>query len=270
MAMADYSDCYHGQTALQQMSQDMENQSTQPSSITSRQSSADYDTNPRVCSNDKFSAKFEAPVKISDSQKYKLAAEQVYQDQRSSSSFMSKLNSWFAEAEETHQNAEYPERFAMLPQTVNDMSLEQHLEALSNQYAGHISNSEDEIKILDSQISMSVDSVDLPRESECDKISISFPASSFSSEYFKECLEITENEVCQSGLNFMQKLGKMMWHKSWDTAKIRIKYNNEPIFPVRTTMDYLWMLYEGSDARVKLINEHHDFNRQKSIDVYID
>lgn len=93
MAMADYSDCYHGQTALQQMSQDMENQSTQPSSITSRQSSADYDTNPRVCSNDKFSAKFEAPVKISDSQKYKLAAEQVYQDQRSSSSFMSKLNS---------------------------------------------------------------------------------------------------------------------------------------------------------------------------------
>lgn len=208
--MADFDGSYHFGMTCHQMSQDMENQSTQPSSLISRQSSGEYMSEERVCSNGKISAKCNAPVKTCDTQKYKLAAEQIYRDQISKPSFISRLNNCYNNQTEKQMNSEYEERSCLFTHKGNDMSLEDHLEALSNRYSRQKSNSQDYIKIFDSQVSMSVDSEELPNESECTKLTITLPASTTCADYFKECFDLTENAVNESGSNFIQRLNKLL------------------------------------------------------------
>ena len=114
------------------------------------------------------------------------------------------------ETQEFHYEVGYSDRLTMLPQTSNDLSLEQHLDRLSQQFLRQDSNYQDEIRILDSHISMSVDSNEFSLESDCDKINISLPSSFNKKEYLLECLGITESESSQTGINFMQRLSTML------------------------------------------------------------
>lgn len=258
--MTDFDDGYWPQTLCRQMSQDMENQSTQPSSIMSRQSSVQVSLDGQVWSDNKFSAKWGAPLKFTDRQKYKQASEEINRELTSRPSFLSRLN----------DTVEHPESFSMLRDNNDDMSLEQSLEALSGRYRRRESNFQNEISIIDSHLSMSLDSLDLPRDYDWDRVNITFQNSNNWSDYLKECLELASNSNDDNSAKFyFQKLNKILWQKSGDCLRVKIKLNDEPVFPLKTTMEYLCHRYENSKSKIKAANESGTHNRQLSIDVYV-
>lgn len=142
-------------------------------------------------------------MKTSESQKYKLAAQQVYNDQVRKPSFISRLNECCASSEDREGTTHFPERFTMLPQTPDDMSLEQHIEALTKKYSDNTRSRQNELKMININAKM-------PIEAITDKISITFPASFNCFDNLRECLDITENKFNQSGSNFIQKLSKVL------------------------------------------------------------
>jgi hypothetical protein len=258
--MTDFDDGYWPQTICRQMSQDMENQSTQPSSLGSRQGSVQLSSDGQEWSQNKFSAKCGAPIKFWDRQIYKEAAQELGREQASKSSFLSRLN----------DTVEHPERYSMMQDSNDDMSLEQSLEALSGGYKSCDTDLQNEIRIIDSHVSMSLDSPDFQTDSDWDRINITFQNSKNCGDYSKECLDLASNSNDGDSAKFyFQKLSKILWHKTGDCLRVKIKLNDEPVFPAKTTIEYLCWRYETSKAKIKAANERNSSYRQLSIDVYV-
>ena len=77
-------------------------------------------------------------------------------------------------------------------------------------------------------------------EMECDRVSITFTSSQQQTELFPGYPDLVkETQTDESSSVFFQKLNNILTTKLGEGCKTRIKVNNEPIFPVKTTIDYL-------------------------------
>ena len=112
--------------------------------------------------------------------------------------------------------------------------------------------------------------IDDQKEQSWDQVNILFTPSQFQSEYFKEFNEITRvgtlNELCSG---FFQRFNKLILDKPSESCKTVIKVNLEPVFPLRTTVDYLWSLYDGVQIKVAEIKEQRTNKNQSSVSIFI-
>ena len=108
------------------------------------------------------------------------------------------------------------------------------------------------------------------KENDYDRVIISLNISQFNSEYFRNFIELIKS-VSQNKLssNFFQKLDNLLKQKHTESSKTVIKINNEPVFPLKTTIEYLCKIYEGTSIKVKKIRECNGYTKNHSIEIFI-
>lgn len=212
-------------------------------------------TAPSCWGTNSFSAKFEAPVKKSKRDHYKNLLKDFDRKEFSGKAFMSKLNKWDNEQIQT----------SVFNDKDIEMSLESHLENLSRQYRAknkkvsktEKENSEDlHMKIQNNSKSgkglrMTLQS----RRRYYQKlkkantsICVSFSAALKHLDLERYLKLFKDQRGSNTSLeNFFKIFGKDFWESG---TIISIRVNDEPIFPVKTTLDYLWSQYKNSKARV--------------------
>ena len=108
------------------------------------------------------------------------------------------------------------------------------------------------------------------KERSCDKIQITFSSSQLQSDYYKEFIELIKSDpLNEFGSSFFQRLNQLIAQKPIESIKTVIKLNCEPVFPLKTTIDYLCLIYEGTSVKIHKINKKKSNNSQFSIDIFI-
>lgn len=108
------------------------------------------------------------------------------------------------------------------------------------------------------------------KESDFDKVSISFNPSQFNSEYFKSFAELARSvSLNELSCNFFQNLSSLIKQKPSESSKTVIKINNEPVFPLKTTIEYLCQVYEGSSTVLRDIRECNNSNKNCSVEILV-
>lgn len=237
---------------------DMGNQSTQASSIDSASTLSRESSITSANCKPKISAKYVAPKKQPNRRKFKEMLKNIDRKEFSGSAFMGKLNDAAGDSDS----------FSMLPDQEDDMSLDDHIDALAKQYSTEVHTPEDNdfgISNLNfgvpndkthnqvaNKAAIGLRARKVLNEPYCDQVRISIGCSRIES--IPDLMELTKrtnlNELSSS---FFQKLNKVFTQKSAEVPNAMVKINNEPIFPVKTTMDYLCSIYKGSQARIKKI-----------------
>lgn len=234
---------------------DMENCSTQASSLESSQVLTRESSTASWTSQTNFSAKFAAPMKQVESNKFKDLLKGINRREFSGKSFLQRLN----EAEE------WGDDFTLLPEQDEDMSLEQHLEALTNWYVA-----EDEITQNENNFSEDLELKIVPKSYFGKGIQLILQSQKRSSHYYGSYSDrvsitmppnIKHSDLCKKGsllrqfpngemlcVEFFQKFSKEYWDKG---LNIVVKVNDEPIFPAKVTLDYLCRAYQNNNAKVK-------------------
>lgn len=236
---------------------DMENCSTQASSLQSTQIVNKDELNDDISSCNSFSAKFAAPAKHSKRGYYKELLKDFNRKEFSGEAFIKKLNKW----EDKDQN------LTLIQDQDDNMSLESHLETLSSRYTTNNkilrknkNYGEDlQMKIIPKsyfakgvQIVIQTKRRYYQKTKKCStSISITMPSSFKQSDLLKNESLFKQNRAGdQTCFEFFNRFNKEYWDKG---LNIVVKVNDEPIFPTKMTLDYLWSLYESSESRISLI-----------------
>jgi predicted DNA binding CopG/RHH family protein len=189
--------------------------------------------------------------------KYKNLLKDFDRDEFGGKNFMKRLN-----RVENEENA-----YSSLTDKVDEMSLDQHLECLSNRYLSNnnipqnkISTAEDlEMRVI--PMSLFSPNIQMVLEGKrvyyqtvkkgTMKIKISLPAIINNYEFSKFTSFLKkELESAVTCFDFFQKFNKEFLEKG---LNIKIKVNKEPILPAKTTLEYLLKLYESSEAKIKFV-----------------
>lgn len=236
---------------------DMENYSTKASSLDSSQNQIYEPRSPRWTSREKSSKKYVAPWKLLNRRKYKNLLKDFNRDEFGGKNFMKRLDR--AEKEE---NA-----YSSLTDKVDEMSLDQHLECLSNRYLSNnnipqnaISTAEDlEMRVI--PMSLFSPNIQIILDGKrvyyqtvkkgTMKVKISLPAIINNYEFSKFTSFLKkELESSMTCYDFFQKFNREFLEKG---LHIKIKVNKEPILPAKTTLEYLLKLYKSSEAKIKFV-----------------
>lgn len=234
---------------------DMENCSTQASSLESSQVLTRESSTTSWTSQPNFSAKFAAPVKQIESNKFKDLLKGINRREFSGKSFLERLNA----------ADDWSDNYTLIPDQDEDMSLEQHLEALTNWYAAgdQFSQNENnfsedlELKVVPKSYFGKGIQLILQNQKHIsgyygeysDRISITMPSNFKHSDLYKQgslLKQFPSGEM--SCFEFFQKFSKEYWDKG---LNIIVKVNNEPIFPAKVTLDYLCRSYQNNNAKIK-------------------
>jgi hypothetical protein len=236
---------------------DMENCSTQASSLQSTQTFNKDELNGEQITCNSFSAKFAAPTKHSNRGYYKGLLKDINKKEFSGDTFMNKLNKW----DNKGQN------FIMLQDQDDNMSLETHLETLSSRYTTNSNNlrkdksyGEDlQMKIIPKSLFAKGVQIAIQTKRRyyqktkkwTTSINITMPSNVKQSELLKNDSLFKPNRAGdQTCFEFFRRFNREYWDKG---LNILIKVNDEPVFPAKMTMDYLCSLYKNSDTRLSLI-----------------
>lgn len=233
---------------------DMENWWSQVSSQEMSQQLTRESSTATWGSQDSFSAKFRAPVKQSNTRKYRLM-KGFDKEIISATEFLNKLN----------DTEKQQEDFSLLDDHEDEMTLEQHLEALSRKYTKQESTPQTQNSFSENlqmriipktwfgkgmQVILQNKKTYYQKVKQgTTRISITFPAMVGHEDLLKYSnvfkLSKTKFMTC---CEFFSKLNKDLWEKG---LNLTIKVNDEPIFPAKTTLEYLSTLYQNSKAKIR-------------------
>jgi len=232
---------------------DMDNCSTLPCS---RQSSQITDTDvdsPSWTVTEKRPTAHVAPVKQSNRNRYKNLLKDFNRDEMCGQTFLNKLN----------KAAKQKSAYSALPERDDEMSLEQHLEALSNRYMPNnniAQNQKPTVENLDVKIVPKTffgSNIQITLETrksyyravkkESLRVRITLPASVNNCDIPKlNSIFEKKNGKSLTRYEIFHKINKELLEKG---LNMTIKVNEEPIFPAKQTLEYLLNLSKPNSAK---------------------